>query len=826
MCFEGETCLSNQSRSMLSKALIFGAFFASAVGQTVTKISGCHDVGANTLGCPTNVPLTFTITGTVLANPTSVTIGGRTCAVVTSAATSITCTYTGLAAQASLWDDAVQTNANPALPQAVSVQTSTGTSTGAFYATFSDVSFLTVAGKNTDPCNAATLTGHIPDCPATVQRPPSVVLLPAVTSQTSPAQVAISGPGLDIPITLSGVKANQPGWITIARLVNGVQTCSRVVAQANDAFLWPVSLVTNGAATFTIKPAFYSAATTGPDGTTYASLELEANPRQLCWIPSSVDPPLAAAPTTFSGRAIGAAIKVVWDCDPTVAQKACSNIPTDLTQYTSLTAQQKLIRKGQTTCCRKSTAEQYVVGQCINPNVQSCCGSSAYTVGTERCCNPGTTTGNEIVTTYSQACPCQKTNNGFTCPTGETCCVADKYPELGITSGVCYNPQTHKCCNTGERYDPGSQQCCRINGLQSLDVPCPCSTNDDCQLGGRTNFACCKQTSPALVEERNTNANIAGYTQPMCSIYQSYPTGSGATSAQRCPGSCINVDYQICCNGVACIKAFEKCCNATCCNQFVGSCNVAIRSATQGNQYNFNEFRVTYLQCTTVEHMHELKAFWVFVWPTFLLMMTLSTLALVIIFANKASGRSYSVLEQTIIAAALLAIIFSLSLFFSPLYKYGMVVIFAHLLAILTAGVRVRSLNVLTVLVFAILVIYLFDPFHGNAYLTLAENRNLDGSIDRETMGIWHATFRQWKTLDRTRTERWCTNYYNWFRLDDNLRDLDRFDNPLDTTWGYCNRGWVFALLMFEGFIILATLVNFVLGLVAVLVRFQEKAAY
>ena len=99
--------------------------------------------------------------------------------------------------------------------------------------------------------------------------------------------------------------------------------------------------------------------------------------------------------------------------------------------------------------------------------------------------------------------------------------------------GDCFNPRTHRCCNTGFKYDPGSEQCCSINGLQryscgnktlyyhfltffhflfSLNAPCPCSQDSHCQIAGQAvngdvnqgyrmqDMMCCIQTAPAIYE--------------------------------------------------------------------------------------------------------------------------------------------------------------------------------------------------------------------------------------------------------------------------------------------------------------------------------------
>ncbi len=39
--------------------------------------------------------------------------------------------------------------------------------------------------------------------------------------------------------------------------------------------------------------------------------------------------------------------------------------------------------------------------------------------------------------------------------------------------GQCYRQTKHSCCDTGSVYDPGSHQCCVINGVQSYAATAP-----------------------------------------------------------------------------------------------------------------------------------------------------------------------------------------------------------------------------------------------------------------------------------------------------------------------------------------------------------------
>jgi len=279
------------------------------------------------------------------------------------------------------------------------------------------------------------------------------------------------------------------------------------------------------------------------------------------------------------------------------------------------------------------------------------------------------------------------------------------------------------------RYDPGTHQCCTINGLQSTNVPCPCSIDQDCWGGQLNSFSlinlrCCTQVNSPPNELMQ------------CDIYNNYPNGTGLYEYQRCPGSCMDPTYQICCNGVQCVRQFEKCCNSSCCNRFSQSCTTAIHSGTPGNRYNPNDFRVSYEACTEIEQMQPIKAFWTVLMPLACLLITFFATGLTLVFANKASSRSYAAIEKAMINIALLAIIFNLVIFFSPSWKYGLVVLFVQLFTILTAAARVQKLNAVCVFLQLLLVLYLVDPFHGNQYFTFASSRNTNGFADRDSAGL------------------------------------------------------------------------------------------
>jgi len=292
---------------------------------------------------------------------------------------------------------------------------------------------------------------------------------------------------------------------------------------------------------------------------------------------------------------------------------------------------------------------------------------------------------------------------------------------------------------------------------------------------------------------------------------------------QRCFGKCIDTRYQICCLGTPCLRWYEKCCNTTCCSRYSGSCEQGRRPGARGSQFNVNDLRVTFLTCSSIELLTVLKAGMVFIIPLILLLATLSGFGIVLVFANKASNRSYSFLETTMIVLSVLTILTSIPLYFSPMFKYGIFIVLTAFLTVLSAAARIRALNIITLVAQFVILVYIFDPVHGNQYLTLTAFPHIVGPNagipDTNTKGLLHTTTYM---FDYLHGSAFCTTFYDYFQLDPVLQDTDRFDNPYVNTFGYCKRGWVAFLLNFEALLILFVLLLFVVTLLALVLRFRK----
>jgi hypothetical protein len=539
----------------------------------------------------------------------------------------------------------------------------------------------------------------------------------------------------------------------------------------------------------------------------------------LCFFPTDD----AGIVASFTGINLHVYIAVRYDCTApnncgAVYRQTLADRTNEITRYVS-PFDLNVFRQDTTACAAGSTCSCYNVNSYV-----ACCNGKQYDQTTYKCC------GNGLVVFHDEGCPC--TSADQCSGTDElSCCLASKYPELNSTenAGTCYNPSVHRCCNTGERYNPGEDQCCSINGVQSLNVPCPCGTDTDCQ-GGQASatengFVCCQQVSPVPSEPT------------FCSIYANFPSGTGGFSVQRCLGQCIDPSYQICCNGNTCVKEYEKCCNQTCCNQFTGACHRANRGNTLGQRFNFANFatnanitEAALVQdiCTNIRQMTPIRAFWIFVLPTAFLLATFLALAVALVYANKAAIRVFTWVERFLIFFAVILTLLACPLYFSPLYKYGGVIALICFWVIITAATRVRWINAVAIGALIFLQIYLYDPFHGSAYFNLAYWRVWTdsphaGMTDYRSNGLIHTTRMMFPNVTTTNQYQWCTRYYDYFLEDPALKDFDRLDNPLRTTFGYCSRGWVMALYLISGFIFIASLLLLVLAIMALINRFRKE---
>uniref|UniRef100_A0A7S4LMW7 Uncharacterized protein n=1 Tax=Eutreptiella gymnastica TaxID=73025 RepID=A0A7S4LMW7_9EUGL len=391
------------------------------------------------------------------------------------------------------------------------------------------------------------------------------------------------------------------------------------------------------------------------------------------------------------------------------------------------------------------------------------------------------------------------------CASGEEYCLRSKYSGLSITNGTCYDPDVYQCCDTGDVYDPLYYQCCSVNGLQSIDASCVCSVDTDCgggQSGHQlTDRVCCSQTAPLP------------YVSASCDAYAYYPSGTGdASGAPGCLGTCVDTRFHICCNGVSCMREYESCCNATCCNMYSESCLTRAYVAPSSAN-NWNDFKVTYDVCTSIEHLNDVNVFRIYIQPFVLSGAFVIALGMTLAFAGKVSREARGYLEVAMMTTAIASIVAATPLLFFPTWKYAVVVTLASIFAIITSAVRKLGMYITCLVGQFVLMMYLWDPVSGNDYMTLASNRTSTGVVDQNTTGLLVAISKMYH-LPGT-----CTGYYNYFLYDTAAQDTLRVENPDITTFGYCSEEWIAAVLFLGGLVMMATMLQFVWSLLALVIR-------
>ena len=146
--------------------------------------------------------------------------------------------------------------------------------------------------------------------------------------------------------------------------------------------------------------------------------------------------------------------RVVWVCDNQTCPPPTSSTDAKVqgvsgggAAYDTLDSTQVAIRDTWTQCCEGGSS---LVSECVQPNASSCCNGIGYSPFTSKCC-----TYNTSVVLVADACNCSSDGD---CD-GAACCLPTKYSELsGVGTGECYNTTDEQCCDTGEIFDPGSEQ--------------------------------------------------------------------------------------------------------------------------------------------------------------------------------------------------------------------------------------------------------------------------------------------------------------------------------------------------------------------------------
>jgi len=222
---------------------------------------------------------------------------------------------------------------------------------------------------------------------------------------------------------------------------------------------------------------------------------------------------------------------------------------------------------------------------------------------------------------------------------------------------------------------------------------------------------------------------------------------------------------------------------------------------------NPNDWMVSYELCSDIEVFTTRRAFWVWVMPVFWTLATVISLAIVTVVARRACENSFDLTERSMVFFAAVLIFLAIPHYFSPTYKYGVVMCFTAMFVVVGAVMRSRKMSLICVFLMVGLLLLWLDPFEGNIYLSLTGGVSPVANDLDFSSGIVEALFR----LDRNRTE--CTGFYDYFQQDPNIHDFERQLNPTKTTFGFCTRAWMTALLIFSIISLAAILVLLLLSI-------------
>jgi hypothetical protein len=213
--------------------------------------------------------------------------------------------------------------------------------------------------------------------------------------------------------------------------------------------------------------------------------------------------------------------------------------------------------------------------------------------------------------------------------------------------------------------------------------------------------------------------------------------------------------------------------------------------------WNPNHFRIPFEICTEREALNVPRAIIAYYFPIILLIATYLGLAFSLFFAKRQNALSpLSGYEKGMYVLALLLILFSWPMYFAPIWRYGVVVIWIAFFSIVAAlsGIRILVLAAAIIQFFGF--VYIIDFWYGSDLFTLASVR--PGSNN----GVGHSgnllsAVKMWRTpLGNGTYAQQCTSWYDFFIRDDRTEDWQRFDNPTKLTFGFCAREWVATLMV------------------------------
>jgi hypothetical protein len=256
---------------------------------------------------------------------------------------------------------------------------------------------------------------------------------------------------------------------------------------------------------------------------------------------------------------------------------------------------------------------------------------------------------------------------------------------------------------------------------------------------------------------------------------------------------------------------------------------MGIRPGSPSSPSNNLDYRVPFEICSEIEALTPYHAIMVYLLPICLLIATYLGLGFSLFFAKRVNALNpLSGYEKLMFLFSILIIIFGWPMYFTPLYKYGIVIVWIGFFTIVAALSGIKLLVLLVIIAQALLLLYVYDPFYGNEILSFAYIRP-----DRSAYfsGILHSLRAMWDApMDGTPFD-WkqepvdsrirvyngfrCVGYYDgFFKRDPQTEDYERYDNPYKYTFGFCARDFYSALVILEGIMIFLVVFLFLITII------------
>jgi hypothetical protein len=217
----------------------------------------------------------------------------------------------------------------------------------------------------------------------------------------------------------------------------------------------------------------------------------------------------------------------------------------------------------------------------------------------------------------------------------------------------------------------------------------------------------------------------------------------------------------------------------------------------------------------------------------FPIILTFILIAIFVVGAASAFKGGKSITTILTVAFGGLVLLMGLLLLWSMLWKFSVVVVVANaaVLAASRCSPTSWSRKVAAILAFVALL-YVVDPFNGHAFLSfhwtpsIATWETTDQTFGKVQNGLQDAAKSNWAwgdvEFDQYHDDQpaRCAAYYQWFRYDKHEWDVIKYQNQYDNKyeehkryWGICVIGWVHAINIIAGLLVIFQILVSSLGL-------------